>query len=183
MPERVGRARPDDRTRGGRPLFPQRAARPAPRGGPKEHTINHDHDLLGLATEANLHNARQLRVRFGDWLRTLGAPTTLVDDLSLAVYEALANAAEHAYPPHHPNPVMHLQARIDHDQLLITVTDHGCWRTPHETSYRGRGLAMMRYLVTEVHLHPTARGTTVQLRAALHHSSDGRAPTKSTVTP
>jgi hypothetical protein len=57
----------------------------------------------------------------------------VVDDVTLAVYEALANAVEHAYHPHHPNPVMHLQARIDHTQLLITVTDHGCWAPSRRT--------------------------------------------------
>ncbi len=110
-------------------------------------------------------------MRFQEWLQALNAPRSLVDDLTLAVYEALANVVEHAYNPDHPNPVMHLQAGLDHDQLLITITDSGCWRTPQEPGYRGRGLEMMRSLTTEVHLHPTTHGTTVHLRAALHHGS------------
>lgn len=122
---------------------------------------------LELATEADADCARQLRGRFQQWLVTLGAPAALVDDLTLAVYEALANVVEHAYHPHHPHPVMHLQARLDHGQLLITITDHGRWRPPGEPGYRGRGLAMMRSLASEVHLVATAHGTTVQLRAAL----------------
>lgn len=141
------------------------------------HTI---HALFDLAAEASPLSARQLRVRCQEWLRTLGVPTAVVDDLTLAVYEALANAAEHAYHPGHPNPVMRLQAQLDHNQLLIVVTDHGCWRTPQESGYRGRGLAMMRSLATEVHLNPTAQGTTVRLRAAVHHSRDGHAPTQPT---
>ncbi|MCA1705437.1 MAG: ATP-binding protein [Actinobacteria bacterium] len=88
-------------------------------------TIYQDHDLLELATEATAHNARQLRVRFQEWLRTLGAPAALVDDFSLAVYEALANAAEHA----------------------------------------------------------AAHGTTVHMRAALHHSDDGQVQRRPTVAP
>ncbi len=134
-------------------------------------------------TEANPHNARQLRVRFQKWLQTLGVPAALVDDLSLAVYEALANAAEHAYPVHHPNPVMQLQAQLHHDQLLITVTDYGCWRTPHDAGYRGRGLTVMRYLTTEVDLQPSTHGTTVHMRTALNHSCDGQAQRKPTVAP
>jgi serine/threonine-protein kinase RsbW len=140
-------------------------------------------DLFELAAEANPPNARQLRVQFEQWLQTLGAPAPLVDDLVLAVYEALANVVEHAYHPDHPQPVMQLQARLDHDHLLITVTDHGCWRTPSEPGYRGRGLAMMRSLTTEVYLHPTAHGTTVQLRTALHHSSNARVPAELTSPP
>jgi serine/threonine-protein kinase RsbW len=119
-----------------------------------------------LAVEATASNARQLRARFQQWLQTLGAPATLVDDLTLAVYEALANVVEHAYPPDHPNPKMRLHARIEHHQLLITISDHGRWRTPPpQPGYRGRGLTMMRSLTTELHLHPSPDGTTVQLRA------------------
>ena len=122
-----------------------------------------------LVVEATPHNARQLRSRFQQWLQTLGAPATLVDDLTLAVYEALANVVEHAYPPDYPHPMMRLQARADHHHVLITISDHGSWRTPpSEPGYRGRGLAMMRSLTTELQLHPTPNGTTVQLRAALH---------------
>jgi serine/threonine-protein kinase RsbW len=67
---------------------------------------------------------------------------------------------------------MRLQARVDHHHLLITISDHGCWRTPPpEPGYRGRGLAMMRSLTTELHVHPTTHGTTVQLRADLHSAA------------
>jgi anti-sigma regulatory factor (Ser/Thr protein kinase) len=136
---------------------------------------------LDVATEANAANARQLRMRMQHWLRSLGASPDLVDDLTLAVYEALANAAEHAYQPDHPHPVMRLQARLDHDQLLITITDHGRWRTSGEPGYRGRGLVIMRSLTADVQLHRTAGGTTVELRAALQQCSDGRvAPDPST---
>lgn len=125
-----------------------------------------------LAVEATPHNARQLRARFQQWLQTLGAPAALVDDLTLAVYEALANAVEHAYPPDYPQPIMRLYARIDHHHVLITISDHGCWRTPPpQPGYRGRGLTMMRSLTSELHLHPSSEGTTVQLRAPLHGSS------------
>jgi Histidine kinase-like ATPase domain len=90
----------------------------------------------------------------------------LVDDLVLAVYEALANVVEHAYPPEHPQPMMRLQARVEDRHVLITISDHGRWRTPpREPGYRGRGLAMMRSLITELHLHRGPQGTTVQLRA------------------
>jgi hypothetical protein len=66
---------------------------------------------------------------------------------------------------------MHLQARVDHHQMVITIRDYGSWRsTPPESGYRGRGLAMMRSLTTELHVYPTTHGTTVQLRSDLHSS-------------
>jgi serine/threonine-protein kinase RsbW len=140
-----------------------------------EGITDHDHEMLDLVAEANPHGARKVRVRFQQWVQTLRAPSAVVDGLILAVYEALANVVEHAYLPDHPDPVMHLQARLDHEQLLITVTDHGRWRVPQEPGYGGRGLAMMRSLTTEVHVRTTAEGTTVQLRAAINRSSNGRA--------
>lgn len=113
---------------------------------------------LTFAGDANPYNLRQLRVCFRDWLRTLGAPRPVVDDLEMAVYEALANVAEHAYHRHDPDPVLHLQARHDQDNVLITITDHGCWRAPRHTGHHGRGLIMMREF-TELNLHPTEQGT------------------------
>jgi serine/threonine-protein kinase RsbW len=122
---------------------------------------------LTLTSQATTDNARRMRLRFQEWLQALGAAPPVVNDLTLAVYEALANVAEHAYPPYHPHPVMHLEVHLDHDHLLITVTDHGCWRTPRANSSRGYGLAMMRCL-TELTLRTTTGGTTVRMRAALH---------------
>src|SRR5689334_15335594 len=69
-------------------------------------------EWFDLAVEARPLNARQLRAQFQQWLQTRGVPVALVDDLVLAVYEALANVVEHAYPPDHPQPMMRLQARV-----------------------------------------------------------------------
>jgi serine/threonine-protein kinase RsbW len=124
---------------------------------------------LDLAAEAKPEKARQLRVCLQYWLRALGAPCALVEDLCLAAYEALTNVVDHAYHPGHLNPIMSLRARADQGQLTVTVSDQGRWRPPQHPGYRGRGLVMMRALTTELHLYPTAEGTTVQLRAALHH--------------
>ena len=128
--------------------------------------MDHECEQFGARSEATPGSVRCLRGRFEQWLQTHGPPAALVDDLALAVYEALANVVEHAYHPHHPHPVVQLKAHLEDGQLLITVTDHGCWRTPREAGNRGRGLAMMRYL-TDLHLVPTTEGTTVHMRAAL----------------
>jgi serine/threonine-protein kinase RsbW len=50
---------------------------------------------LDLTAPATTQNATALRRAFRQWVQTLvGDDTT--NDLTLAVYEALANAAEHA---------------------------------------------------------------------------------------
>lgn len=109
-------------------------------------------------------------------MRTTGVSATLVDDLTIAVYEALANVVEHAYPSDHPEQVMRLRAQFDYNQVLITISDQGSWRTPAAAGSRGRGLIIMRYLATDVQLHATDHGTTVQLRVDLRYSGDGCAP-------
>lgn len=109
----------------------------------------------------------KLRVQFEQWLRSSGAPPALVDDLGLAVYEALANAAEHAYPTHHPAPTVELTAHLNHSHITVTITDHGSWRHPGEPRYRGRGLGLIDQLVDTFRLRPSPTGTTVQLRTAL----------------
>ncbi|HEX2296959.1 MAG TPA: ATP-binding protein, partial [Pseudonocardiaceae bacterium] len=71
---------------------------------------------------ATAHTVRELRVQFEQWLRDLGASFAVTHDLGLAVYEALANSAEHAYPPDHPTPTVELSAQLDGSHLTITVT-------------------------------------------------------------
>lgn len=89
----------------------------------------------------------------------------MVEDLVLAVYEAIANAAEHAYAGHLSGPgLMWLQAHRAIDHVLIIVSDRGRWRTPHPGGVRGRGIPLMRVLIPDVDTRCDDRGTVVRLR-------------------
>lgn len=99
----------------------------------------------------------------------------MLGDLGLAVYEALANAAEHAYEPGCPAPPLRLTARLDHDHVLVSISDEGRWCPPGDRGLRGRGLSLMRQLVSAVDVEPGAQGTTVHLCAHLDHDSGDRA--------
>ena len=59
----------------------------------------------------------------------------LLDDLALAVYEAIANMTEHAYPDHADGhgPVR-LAAHRSHDGVLITIADEGSLAHPDRKS-------------------------------------------------
>lgn len=113
---------------------------------------------------ATAHNATALRRQFHDWL-ALDLPTYVVGDLVLAVYEAIANAAEHAYADHPPGSVQ-LEAHRAADHILIAVSDQGCWRAPTGDGSRGRGISLMR-LLTHIHTRCDHRGTVVHLRLEL----------------
>jgi anti-anti-sigma factor len=88
----------------------------------------------------------------------------------VAVGEACANAAEHAYRNAEPGP-MSVTAEVDVDGVLtVTVRDHGTWRPPdRDPGDRGRGLLIMRQLVDGVALEEE-HGTTVTLSLRLRRT-------------
>jgi anti-anti-sigma factor len=91
----------------------------------------------------------------------------------VAVGEACANAAEHAYRGSEPGP-MSVAAHVDVDGVLtVSVRDEGTWRPPdRDPGDRGRGLLIMRQLVDGVVLEETDRGTTVTLSLRLRRRPD-----------
>lgn len=114
-------------------------------------------DLLG-----SRHLERRAS-RLAHWAHTSGLPSTAVDDLVLASYEAFANSAEHAYRDGVGD--IQLTAERTDDQIIITITDHGQWLAPSTASHRGQGLRLMHELADGVHVthNNNAPGTTVRL--------------------
>src|ERR1700712_2652992 len=102
-------------------------------------------DFVRADIAADAPSAARTRVEFGGWLRshfTLGDDR--YNDLLLAVYEALANAAEYAYVDAPRPGTVGLTAAYapDSDTLVVTVVDHGTWRPPsaiRTSDFRGRG--------------------------------------------
>jgi anti-sigma regulatory factor (Ser/Thr protein kinase) len=115
--------------------------------------------------------ASRLRHDLSAWLRAQHLAVELVEAVVLAGYEALANAAEHAYQrfrsggsaAEHVGTVR-LRAWTEPGRIEIRVGDHGSWRTPRRVGERrGRGLVLMRALADEVTVQTGATGTTVTL--------------------
>ncbi|MDQ2791076.1 MAG: ATP-binding protein, partial [Actinomycetota bacterium] len=122
---------------------------------------------LVVTVPATVHNATALRRTFRRWAEALVDDDT-ADDLTLVVYEALANAAEHAFTMQQEPGSMWLHASIADDEVLITITDNGTWRTPDTLpGHRGRGLPLIHQLTTHAHLQLDPQGTTVRLRHQL----------------
>ena len=84
-----------------------------------------------------------------------------LEDLILAACEAATNALEHAQHP--TEPFFDVAIQIADDKVTIVVQDHGQWRAPTSSPFRGRGLAMMRVLA-DTTVTPCASCTTVTLR-------------------
>jgi anti-anti-sigma factor len=114
-----------------------------------------------------------VRRRLSNWLTVLGMGEQDRVGVMVAVGEACANAAEHAYRGSEPGP-MWVTARVDVDGVLtVTVRDEGTWRPPNrDPGDRGRGLLIMRQLVDGVVLEEEAKGTTVTLSLRLRRSPE-----------
>ena len=114
-----------------------------------------------------------VRRRLGGWLTGLGMGEQDRVGVMVAVGEACANAAEHAYRGAEPGP-MSVTAQVDVDGVLtVTVRDEGTWRPPdRDPGDRGRGLLIMRQLVDTVTIDEQQRGTTVTLSVRLRRTPD-----------
>lgn len=123
---------------------------------------------LNIAGPAGADTASRTRREFAAWLTVDLAAGDLFDDLVLVVYEALANAAEHAYAdtPTGTGPVA-LRVHRSRTCIQMTVSDQGHWRAPAGAGFRGRGLSLMRLLVGDLHIERGPSGTVVHLRTAL----------------
>jgi serine/threonine-protein kinase RsbW len=121
-----------------------------------------DHFTRTLPAAPN--DVAALRRELDGWLSHLAVPAIARRDLVLAVAEAAANAAEHAYGFDGAG-VIRVDVRREEDGALsASVADEGTWREPVEDLERGRGIRIIRALVDDVSIASDARGTVVHMR-------------------
>jgi serine phosphatase RsbU (regulator of sigma subunit)/anti-sigma regulatory factor (Ser/Thr protein kinase) len=94
------------------------------------------------------------------WLISKGVDHHLIYDALAASGEAAANAIEHAYGPNSGS--FTVSADIVGGRLNVQIRDGGGWRLPRGRD-RGRGLPLMKGLVDEMKVTPSAGGTSVEL--------------------
>ncbi len=140
------------------------ADRPSVRRTRGSATEREDSRAFETTAPATPAHAMEMRQQFQRWLGDIGTSDDVVTDMQLAVYEALANVVEHAYPDGALLAPMWLTARIEGSDVLVTVSDVGRWREQEPQPYRGQGLELMRRLTT-MQIATGSRGTTVTLRA------------------
>lgn len=121
--------------------------------------------VLDLELPADLHLARELRHRFGAWLRQRGLDEEARATALLAMHEACVNAMEHAYPETSGTVFVHAEHRDE--TLSIRVSDNGTWREPMAESDRGRGFVLMKGLMDTASIVQRPDGTDVLLEQRL----------------
>lgn len=112
---------------------------------------------------ADGETAGEVRRAILGWASRADLPVELADELTLAAYEAMANAIEHAYAGAEQGP---LSVRVTRDDtaIVVRVADQGRWRSAAGDELRGRGLLLMEGLAKELAVDRTAHGTTVEMR-------------------
>lgn len=108
------------------------------------------------------------RHRLTQWAKAAGLSADTVEDIALASYEALTNAAEHAYTSGDGDgagdgAVDLFAGFLMGGILRVTVRDHGRWLTPADPGYRGRGIVMMKGLTDCTGFEISQAGTVVHL--------------------
>ncbi|WP_410586444.1 SpoIIE family protein phosphatase [Amycolatopsis sp. lyj-23] len=123
---------------------------------------------LAIGFPADAGQLAPTRQALRGWLERCGLDAEQIQNLLVATGEAVANAIEHGHRDT-PGGAIRLDATAFVDQLHVTITDTGTWKPaqPSANSRRGRGMTLMRELVSEVSVHPTAGGTTVHLHARI----------------
>jgi PAS domain S-box-containing protein len=105
-----------------------------------------------------------LRRRLGRFLAAAGADEAETYEITLTICEAAGNAIEHAYGP--GDATFEVEASLDSDELVATVSDRGNWRERRGT-HRGRGLNIIQGLMDDVEVSTEADGTVVRMRRRL----------------
>ena len=117
---------------------------------------------------ADAHSVARLRHELSQWLRshvTLDADK--LNDILLAVNEALTNAAEFAYRGKRGTMGLNVHCDETDRALVVDVFDHGSWRhvdSAAQPNTRGRGIPLMRALADDTTISPSPNGTHVQMR-------------------
>ena len=126
-----------------------------------------DADFVRVDTADALTVAR-MRRELSQWLRShLTLDADRLNDVLLAVNEALTNSAEFAYRGR--RGTMTLQAHYDGSDgtLLVDVSDRGTWRhvdPESQPNTRGRGIPLMRALADRTTFSRMPDGTNVQMQ-------------------
>jgi serine/threonine-protein kinase RsbW len=104
-----------------------------------------------------------LRHALSEWAERVGLHVADREALTLASYEAMANAVEHAYADR-LRGIIELSAVTEPGRVVVTVTDYGTWRTPPaDVGTRGRGLTLIRGLTPDSAISSSDKGTTVSM--------------------
>jgi serine/threonine-protein kinase RsbW len=102
-----------------------------------------------------------------EWSQQHGAASTQLDDIALAVTEAVANIVRHAYPGTEPG-LIHLDAHREAGALVFSIRDDGTGPNPPSPNPGlGAGLPILAEVSDHTTIKSTSAGTHLTLRFRL----------------
>jgi anti-sigma regulatory factor (Ser/Thr protein kinase) len=127
--------------------------------------VNHRRmEAFSASLALDLAVLRPLRGDLVSWLERGGVAGEAGNDIVLATHEAAANAIEHA----EPGSEVTVRAARHGDNLIVVVANVGAWKKAagHDGT-RGRGLALIRDLMSNLEVQTRSGRTTVRMRKSL----------------
>jgi anti-sigma regulatory factor (Ser/Thr protein kinase) len=123
---------------------------------------------LELTFPADVGQLAPARTALRRWLTRARIDPDQSMNVLIAAGEAVANAIEHGHRQS-PQGTVSLGATALVDEVQLTISDTGSWKTPEPAAnpHRGRGITLMRGLMHDVRINPDADGTTVHLSARI----------------
>ena len=117
---------------------------------------------------AHLEHVTRTRTALSKWLTRAGVRPDQITDVLIAAGEAVANAIEHGHRDR-PDGIITMRATALADEVRVSVTDSGTWKTsiPDVHTTRGRGISLMKGLMQDVTIKTDNDGTTVHLHARI----------------
>jgi anti-sigma regulatory factor (Ser/Thr protein kinase)/GAF domain-containing protein len=117
-------------------------------------------DDLRLVLPSTQNGLIEMREVLRAWLKRGRVDTGVAAEAVLAVWEACANAVEHAQDPSQSS--FRLRATLDDGgRMRIEVRDSGQWKAGTGSAERGLGLGLMRSFMDTVEVSPSSDGTAV----------------------
>ena len=111
-----------------------------------------------------------LRRELKAWLTSVQVVGDVTDEIILATHEAAANAIEHA----RMGTEVTVRGVRDESKVLIVVANSGAWIAPRSLDeMRGRGLILMKQLMSDLEIQVKSQRTVVRMRKDLSVSQAG----------
>ncbi len=124
-------------------------------------------DDLRLVLPSTQHGLVEMREVLRGWLARGEVDEDVAAEAVLAVWEACANAVEHAQEPVQSS--FRLRATLDDGgRMRVEVRDSGQWKPATGTTERGLGLGLMRSFMDTVEVSPGSDGTAVVMERAVN---------------